>query len=270
MADMKDSNGNVLALSIADDDVHKPNDDYVSDDGCFVTLPFLQKVIAEFLGTFFLIFVGDAAIIVNMAKNGVITLPGIAIVWGLAVTVMFYSIGHISGAHINPAVTIAFASVNRFPWKEVPAYVAAQILGATLASASHRLLFQGSEDKFPGASPTGTDLQSFVLEFIVTFYLMFVISAVATDNRAIGELAGLAIGATVLLNVMIAAPITGGSMNPARTLGPVLVSSRYDSVWIYLLGPILGAIAGAGVYNIIRFTDKPLREITRAASFLKK
>nr|UVC32766.1 aquaporin Nip1.1 [Dittrichia viscosa] len=236
---------------------------------CLPTVPFLQKLIAEVLGTYFVIFAGCAAVVVNTDKDKVISLPGISIVWGLVVMVMVYSVGHISGAHFNPAVTIAFASCSRFPLKQVPAYVAAQVLGPTLASGTLRLIFNGKQDHFAGTLPVGSDLQSLVLEFIITFYLMFVISGVATDNRAIGELAGLAVGATVLLNVMFAGPISGASMNPARSLGPAIVSSQYKSIWIYMLGPTAGAIFGAWVYNIIRFTDKPLREITKSASFLR-
>ncbi|CAA2933776.1 aquaporin NIP1-1-like [Olea europaea subsp. europaea] len=232
-------------------------------------LPFIQKVIAEGFGTYFLIFAGCAAVVVNADKEEVITQPGIAIVWGLVVMAMVYSVGHISGAHFNPAVTIAFATCKRFPLRQVPAYIAAQVIGATLASGTLRLLFMGKHDHFAGTLPTGSDLQSFVMEFIITFYLMFVISGVATDNRAIGELAGLAIGATILLNVMFAGPISGASMNPVRSLGPAIVSNRYEGIWIYIVGPTLGAIAGAWAYNIIRFTDKPLREITKTASFLK-
>jgi len=229
----------------------------------------MQKLVAEVLGTYFLIFAGCAAVVVNLDKDKVVTLPGIAIVWGLAVMVLVYSVGHISGAHFNPAVTVAFATCKRFPWKQVPAYVSAQLIGATLASGTLRLMFTGHQNQFAGTMPAGSNLQTFVLEFIITFYLMFVISGVATDNRAIGELAGLAIGSTILLNVMIAGPISGASMNPARTLGPAIVHSKYDSVWVYLLATILGAISGAWVYNIIRFTDKPLREITKSGSFLK-
>ncbi|GJU81528.1 aquaporin NIP1-1-like protein isoform X1 [Tanacetum coccineum] len=236
---------------------------------CFPTVPFLQKLLAEVLGTYFVIFAGCAAVVVNTDKDKIVSLPGISIVWGLVVMVMVYSVGHISGAHFNPAVTIAFASCNRFPLKQVPAYVAAQVLGSTLASGTLRLIFNGRQDHFAGTLPVGSDLQSLVLEFIITFYLMFVISGVATDNRAIGELAGLAVGATVLLNVMFAGPISGASMNPARSLGPAIVSSEYRSIWIYMLGPIAGAISGAWVYNIIRFTDKPLREITKSSSFLR-
>ncbi|KAK6124166.1 hypothetical protein DH2020_042075 [Rehmannia glutinosa] len=271
------ANGNHhgVALSIKDNDDLNPNSpsnssENSSFEGCsFVTVPFIQKIIAETLGTYFLIFAGCAAVVVNADKEKVVTLPGIAIVWGLVVMVMVYSVGHISGAHFNPAVTLAFASCKRFPWKQVPAYIAAQVIGATLASGTLRLLFSGPHDHFAGTLPTGTNWQSLVVEFIITFYLMFVISGVATDNRAIGELAGLAVGATILLNVMFAGPISGASMNPARSLGPAIVSSNYKGIWIYLVGPTAGAIAGAWVYNIIRFTDKPLREITKSGSFLK-
>ncbi|XP_035545105.1 aquaporin NIP1-1-like [Juglans regia] len=153
--------------------------------------------------------------------------------------------------------------------RKVPAYVFAQVLGSTMASGTLRLTFNGHQNFFAGTVPSGTELQCFVLEFIITFYLVFVISGVATDNRAIGELAGLAVGSTVLLNVMFAGPISGASMNPARTLGPAFVHNEYRGIWVYIAGPILGAVSGGLVYNLIRFTDKPLREITKSGSFLK-
>lgn len=229
----------------------------------------MQKVVAEVLGTYFLIFAGCGAVVVNLNTDKTVSFPGIAIVWGLVVMVMIYSLGHISGAHFNPAVTIAFAVTKRFPLKQVPPYIAAQVLGSTLASGTLRLIFNHHQDHFVGTSPGGTPLQSFVLEFIITFYLMFVVSGVATDNRAIGELAGLAVGSTVLLNVMFAGPISGASMNPARSLGPAIVANHYEHLWVYLVAPTLGAVCGALVYNVIRFTDKPLREITKTGSFLK-
>ncbi|EPS64810.1 hypothetical protein M569_09969 [Genlisea aurea] len=239
-----------------------------SDPGCF-TFQFVQKLIAECMGTYFLMFAGTAAVLVNADRDEVVTLPGIAAAFGLAVMVMIYSVGHISGAHFNPAVTIAFATSKRFPWPQVLGYVPAQLIGSTLACGTIRLLFNGHHSHFTGTVPAGSEAQSFVVEFIITFYLMFVISGVATDNRAIGELAGLAIGATVLLNIIFAGPVTGGSMNPARSLGPAIVYNTYRGIWVYIAGPIAGAIAGAWVYNLIRFTDKPLREITKSASFLK-
>ncbi|KAJ0623325.1 putative major intrinsic protein [Helianthus annuus] len=269
---MPEIDGGATAVTMADGHhvvTLNEEDQTHTTTSCFPSVSFLQKLIAEVLGTYFVIFAGCAAVVVNTDKDKVIGLPGISIVWGLVVMVMVYSVGHISGAHFNPAVTIAFASCNRFPVKQVPAYVAAQVLGSTLASGTLRLIFNGRQDHFAGTLPAGSDLQSLVLEFIITFYLMFVISGVATDNRAIGELAGLAVGATVLLNVMFAGPISGASMNPARSLGPAIVSKEYRGIWVYMLGPTAGAISGAWVYNIIRFTDKPLREITKSASFLR-
>jgi aquaporin NIP len=238
-----------------------------SDSGFSVA--FLQKLIAEVVGTYFLIFAGCGSVVVNSDFDKVVTLPGISIVWGLAVMVLVYSVGHISGAHFNPAVTVSFAVCRRFPWKQVPAYVLSQLVGSVLAAGTHRLLFQGNQNVFTGTHPAGSNIQSFVLEFIITFFLMFVISGVATDNRAIGELAGIAVGSTVATNVMFAGPISGASMNPARSLGPAIVFNNYKSIWIYLTSPILGAVCGALVYNTIRFTDKPLREITKSGSFLK-
>ncbi|GAB4831486.1 Aquaporin NIP1-1 [Ancistrocladus abbreviatus] len=274
MEEISGANGNhEVALSVKDNiltqdpscSVPKANQDSAS---C-LNIPFAQKMIAEVLGTYFVIFAGCGAVVVNLNNDKIITLPGISTVWGLVVMVMVYSVGHISGAHFNPAVTIAFATCRRFPWKQVPAYIFCQVLGSTLASGTLRLIFNGHQDHFAGTAPAGSNLQSLVIEFIITFYLMFVISGVATDNRAIGELAGLAVGATILLNVMIGGPISGASMNPARSLGPAIVSNHYKGIWIYIVGPISGAVAGAWVYNIIRFTDKPLREITKSGSFLK-
>ncbi|KAJ6724846.1 AQUAPORIN NIP2-1 [Salix viminalis] len=252
------------------DDRPPPSSNFAKEDSdLYFSVPFMQKLVAEMVGTYFLIFAGCSSVAVNLNFEKVVTLPGISIVWGLAVMVLVYSLGHISGAHFNPAVTLAFATCKRFPWKQVPAYVACQVIGSTLAAGTIRLIFQGKQDQFTGTLPAGSDLQSFVVEFIITFYLMFVISGVATDNRAIGELAGLAVGSTVLLNVMFAGPISGASMNPARSLGPAIVSHEYRGIWIYMVAPVLGAQAGAWVYNLIRYTDKPLREITKSASFLR-
>ncbi|XP_012457392.1 aquaporin NIP1-2 [Gossypium raimondii] len=274
MAEISGCNGNhEVVLNVNGETSHPPPPTSSApkrkDSDLGFSVPFIQKLMAEVLGTYFLIFAGCAAVVVNVNNEKVVSLPGISMVWGLAVMVLVYSLGHISGAHFNPAVTIAFATCKRFPLKQVPAYVFAQVIGSTLAAGTLRLLFSGPHDVFAGTSPQGSDLQAFGIEFIITFYLMFIISGVATDNRAIGELAGLAIGATVLINVMFAGPITGASMNPARSLGPAIVSNHYKGIWIYLMSPTLGAVSGAWVYNMVRYTDKPLREITKSASFLK-
>ncbi|GLT52531.1 hypothetical protein SLA2020_258660 [Shorea laevis] len=267
------SNGNHTVVSVrggdATDIPPPPAASSFKDFDLVCSVPFMQKLMAEVLGTFFLIFIGCASVVVNSNENKVVTLPGIAIVWGLAVTTLIYSLGHVSGAHFNPAVTIAFASCKRFPLNQVPAYMAAQLLGSTLAAGTLQLLFIGKNDVFFGTSPQGSDLQGFVMEFIITFYLMFIVSGVATDNRAIGELAGLAVGSTVLIIVLFAGPITGASMNPARTLGPAIVSNHWKGIWIYLTSPILGAVSAAWVYNMLRETGKPFCEITKAASSLE-
>ncbi|KAK7412495.1 hypothetical protein VNO78_03959 [Psophocarpus tetragonolobus] len=265
VADNSANNGNHQVVLNVNSDAPKKYAEPANQD----CVPLLQKLVAEVVGTYFLIFAGCASVVVNLDKDKVITQPGISIVWGLTVMVLVYSVGHISGAHFNPAVTIAHASTRRFPLKQVPAYVIAQMVGSTLASGTLRLIFSGRNDHFTGTLPAGSDLQSFVIEFIITFYLMFVISGVATDNRAIGELAGLAVGSTVLLNVMFAGPITGASMNPARSLGPAIVHNEYRGIWIYLVSPTLGALAGTWAYTFIRYTNKPVREITKSASFLK-
>ncbi|KAF3789202.1 putative aquaporin NIP-type [Nymphaea thermarum] len=227
-----------------------------------------MQMIAEVFGTYCVIFSGCGSVVVNDIY-GKVTFPGVCITWGLIVMVMVYSVGHISGAHFNPAVTLAFAIFRRFPWKQVPAYVVAQLLGSVMASGTLHLLFDVKPSDYFGTAPAGTAVQSFAIEIIISFILMFVISGVATDTRAIGELAGIAVGATILLNVLVAGPISGASMNPARSLGPAIVMGHYEGLWVYIIGPPLGTVLGAFAYNLIRFTDKPLREITKSSSFLK-
>ncbi|KAF8029343.1 hypothetical protein BT93_E1897 [Corymbia citriodora subsp. variegata] len=230
---------------------------------------FIQKLIAEVVGTYFLIFNGCGSVAVNLDYDKVVTLLGILIVWGLAVMVLVYSVRHVSGARFNPAVAIAFATCKRFPWKQVPPCIVAQVFGSTMASRTLQLLFTGKLNHFVGTQPAGLDVQAFVFEFIITFYLMFNISGVATDSRAIRELAGLVVGATVLLNVMFAGPVTGASMNPARSLGPAIAFGHYDKLWIYIVAPTVEAISGAWVYNVIWFTNKPIRELSKSGSFLR-
>ncbi|KAK9085777.1 hypothetical protein Sjap_026188 [Stephania japonica] len=256
-----------MSFSVSTDTHHHEDklgntDDYEGSI-CSVSVLFLQKLIAETLGTFFLVFPGCAAIVVDLNQDKVVTLPGIALTWGLALVAIVYSIGHVSGAHINPAVTIAFASCGRFPWRQVPGYVAAQLLGATVASGTLRLVYSDINGHFPVNAPPGSNLQSLVVEFITTFFLMFVIASVATDDRAVGSLAGLAIGVAVMSNILYSASISGASMNPARTIGAAIIWNHYKGVWIYILGPTFGAITGAWAYNVLRSTPKPLPKTTK-------
>ncbi|XP_075482449.1 putative aquaporin NIP-type [Primulina tabacum] len=230
-------------------------------------LVMIQKVIAEAIGTYFLIFIGCGSVAVNKIY-GSVTFPGICIAWGLTVMIMVYSVGHISGAHFNPAVTITFAIFRHFPYKQVPLYILAQLTGSILASGTLYLVLDVRKEAFFGTVPVGSDVQSLVLEFITSFLLMFVISGVATDNRSIGELAGIAIGMTIVVDVLVAGPVSGASMNPARSIGPALIMREFKGLWIYIVGPLLGTISGGFAYNLIRFTDKPLREITKSGSFL--
>ncbi|KAJ4969791.1 hypothetical protein NE237_002890 [Protea cynaroides] len=210
---------------------------------------------AEFVGTFILIFSAAAGPIVNQKYNGAETLIGNAACSGLAVMIVILSVGHISGAHLNPSVTVAFATFCKFPWIQVPAYIIAQVSASICAS------FVLKETFHPFMSggitvPTVNTRQAFAVEFIITFILMFVIFAVATDPRAVRELAGIAIGAAVMLNILVAGPLTGASMNPIRSLGPAVAAHNYDSIWIYFLAPTLGALAGAGVYSTVRITNE--------------
>uniref|UniRef100_A0A6N2K8W7 Aquaporin n=1 Tax=Salix viminalis TaxID=40686 RepID=A0A6N2K8W7_SALVM len=227
-----------------------------------------QKLIAEAIGTYFVIFAGCGSVAVNKIY-GSVTFPGTCVTWGLIVMVMVYSVGHISGAHFNPAVTISFAIFRRFPARQVPLYIIAQLMGSILASGTLALVFDVTPEAFFGTVPAGSNGQSLVLEIIISFLLMFVISGVSTDDRAVGDLGGIAVGMTILLNVFVAGPVSGASMNPARSIGPALVKHQFEGLWVYIVGPIMGTIAGAFAYNLIRWTDKPLGELTKVGSFIK-
>ncbi len=201
----------------------------------------MKKYIAELIGTFALVFCGTGAIVINQQTNGQVGHIGIAITFGLIVTAMIYAFGDKSGAHLNPAVTIAFYFASLFPKKEILPYVVSQIVGAFIASALLKLLFPGNINL--GATiPAGSNLQSFVLEIVLTFILMLVILFTSQGSKEKGIMAGLAIGGVVLLAAMFAGPICGASMNPARSLSPGIVSGNVTSLWIYLAAPVIGAI----------------------------
>jgi MIP family channel proteins len=210
----------------------------------------LRRAAAELFGTFALVIAGCGAIVVN-SLTGQLGHVGVALTFGLVVAVMVAATGHLSGAHLNPAVTVAFALTRHFPWREAPAYIGGQLLGATLGAACLLALF-GPAAGLGATVPAGSPLQSLLLEMLLTAALMFVITAVATDTRAVGELAALAIGFTVAANALWGGPISGASMNPARSLGPALVAGVWQDQWIYLVGPLVGAAAGALVYQWVR------------------
>jgi aquaporin NIP len=201
----------------------------------------MKKLLGECMGTFALVFAGTGAIIINAASDGAITHAGIALTFGLIVLAMIYSLGDVSGAHMNPAVTIAFATAGRFSWSEVPGYIFAQILGAFAASGTLRLLFP-TDAKLGATLPAGTAMQSFILEVILTAILMFVILSVSTGAKEKGITAGIAIGSVIALEAMFAGPICGASMNPVRSLAPAVVSGNLQHLWVYLAAPTIGAL----------------------------
>ncbi|HXH21608.1 MAG TPA: MIP family channel protein [Dehalococcoidia bacterium] len=217
-------------------------------------MPLLHRTAAELLGTFALVFAGCGAIVISAERGGAISHEGIAATFGLVIMVMIYAVGHISGAHFNPGVTLGFAVARRFPLKDVVPYWAAQVAGAVLAALLLFALF-GDIANLGSTVPAGPEAESFVLEVVLTFFLMFVIISVATDARAVGQAAAIAIGGTVGLEALFAGPISGASMNTARSLGPALVSGELTSVWVYIVAPPLGAGLGALAYELVRGDD---------------
>ncbi len=213
-----------------------------------------RSYIAEFIGTYLLVFSGTGAIVVNETANGIIGHLGIALSFGLIVMAVIYATGEISGAHINPAVTIAFWVSKKFSSQDLLPYIFAQISGAILASITLLILFPKATT-LGGTLPANSILQAFVLEFILTFILMFVIINVSTGSKETGIMAGIAIGGTVSLEAILGGPISGASMNPARSIGPAIVSGNVDALWLYLVAPILGAILAIYSCRLIKGKD---------------
>jgi MIP family channel proteins len=220
-----------------------------------VALP--QRLAAEALGTALLVFFGPGSAVVSAYNDGAITLEGIAAANGLVILVLIYALGHVSGAHFNPGVTLSFVLTRNFRLQDAAPYAAAQVAGAIAGATLLWALF-GDALAAGVTQPSGSDGQAFAMEFVLTFALMFVIMAVATDVRAAGQAAAIAIGTVVGIDVLLGGTISGGSMNPARSVGPALVSGELSGLWIYLIAPPLGAMAGAFTYELIR-GDRPWR-----------
>ncbi|RYZ00851.1 MAG: aquaporin [Chitinophagaceae bacterium] len=214
----------------------------------------MRNYLSECLGSFALLFCGTGAIIINGLSGGAITHPGVALSFGLIVFLMIEALGDVSGAHMNPAVTLSFAVGGRFPWKEVPPYVLAQTTGAIAASALLRALFP-SHPTLGATIPAGSAAQSFVLEVLLSFLLMLVILRVAFGSKERGLRAGITIGATVGLEALFAGPVCGASMNPIRSLAPALVSGHSEHLWIYILAPVSGMLLALPAFHLLQPTS---------------
>jgi MIP family channel proteins len=214
----------------------------------------VNKLVAEFIGTFALVFAGTGAIVIDEVSGGAVTHVGVALTFGLIVLAMIYTLGDVSGAHLNPAVTLGFFAARRFPFAQVLPYLVSQCAGAIAASLTLRLLFPANAN-LGGTIPAGSALQSFVLELILTAILMLVILSVSTGATEKGITAGIAVGAVIGLEALFAGPICGASMNPARSLGPALATSNLAHLWLYLAAPILGAMVGVFACRCVRESD---------------
>ncbi len=211
----------------------------------------MRRYLAEFLGTYGLVFFGTGAIIVNDITSNSFGLTGIAIAFGLIVAVMIYTFGSISGAHINPAVTIAFTLKKKLDLKDCFGYIICQIIGAIAASFTLHFLFRNHQT-LGMTLPSGTVLQSFIMEYISTFFMMFTILGVTKKgNSNTKSLAGIVIGFVILAMIFVAGPVSGGAFNPARSIGPAVVVGNYNHLWIYLTAPIFGTVTAVFVWNFL-------------------
>ena len=211
-----------------------------------------RRCLAEAFGTFALVFAGCGAIVVNSERGGSLGAVGIAAAFGLVIMAMVYAIGHLSGAHVNPAVTVAFVTSRHFPARDALAYIPSQAVGAVVGALMLRIAWQGTPANLGATVPSVGVGAAFLYEFVMTAFLMFVVMAVATDTAAVGAAAAIAIGGTVALDALFGGDVTGASMNPARSFGPALVASEWTEFWVYVLAPATGAIAAALFYGVVR------------------
>jgi aquaporin NIP len=211
-----------------------------------------RRALAEGLAAFALVFAGCGAIVANVVYEDALGSVGVSLVFGLVIMAMIYATGHLCGAHINPAVTVAFTLTRHFPARDAAAYVAAQLVGATGGALLLLAIWPDKPGELGATVPSVAMGSALVYELVLTAVLMFVIMAVATDARAVGPTAAIAIGGTVGLDALFGGPVTGASMNPARSLGPALASGEWHEFWIYIAGPVLGAALGAFAYQSVR------------------
>jgi aquaporin NIP len=211
-----------------------------------------RRCLSEAFGTFALVFAGCGAIVVNSERGESLGAVGIAAAFGLVIMAMVYAIGHLSGAHVNPAVTVAFVTSRHFPTRDALAYIPAQAVGAVAGALALRIAWQGTPANLGATVPSVGVGAALLYEFVMTAFLMFVVMAVATDTAAVGAAAAIAIGGTVALDALFGGDVTGASMNPARSFGPALVASEWTDFWVYLLAPVAGAIAAALFYGVVR------------------
>ncbi|HEX8083763.1 MAG TPA: MIP family channel protein [Solirubrobacteraceae bacterium] len=222
-----------------------------------------RRSAAEGLAAFALVFAGCGAVVADARYDGALGSVGVALVFGLIIMVMVYATGHLSGAHINPAVTVAFVLSRHFPARDAVAYVGAQCAGGALGALVLVAVWTDQPASLGATVPSVGTGSAFVYEAVMTAFLMFVIMAVATDTRAVGAAAAIAIGGTVGLDALFGGPVTGASMNPARSLGPALVVGEWRDFWVYLAGPVAGAALGAFAYQLVRGEEPGLHDAGR-------
>ncbi len=210
----------------------------------------MRKLAAEAFGTFSLVFAGTGAIVVNDVSGGTVSHVGVALTFGLVVLAMVYAVGDVSGCHLNPAVTVGFFAARRFDARRVAPYVACQCVGAGLASGVLRALFP-AHPTLGATLPAGAAAQSFAMEAVLTLILMFVILSVSSGSKEKGVLAGVAVGAVIALEALFAGPVSGASMNPARSLAPAVVAGRLEHLWVYLTAPVVGAVLAVGICTVV-------------------
>lgn len=211
-----------------------------------------RRALAEGLAAFAVVVAGCGAIVADAVYEDALGAVGVALVFGLVIMVMVYAVGHLSGAHINPAVTLAFTFTRHFPAREAAAYIAAQIGGAVLGALLLLAVWPDQPADLGATVPSVGAGSALAYEAVMSAFLMFVIMAVATDTRAVGAAAAIAIGGTIGLDALFGGPVTGASMNPARSFGPALVAGEWSDFWLYALGPIIGAALGALAYQLVR------------------